>query len=215
MKESRGFTLVELLIVIAIVGVLSTVGVPTFRKMIQRARQVEAKTNLSGLYKAQAAFFAEHGTYFTNLSATGYSPEGITVSTTGPAVIMGYSGLRYSVGFIRGPNCLPLAGFFHPNPIGTPFGAWFRQQNPGFYRGGAVVYLRQTGAANFGWCPDATLVTDAQGRVTGFSSIASGVISPSVVEGGTPFTTSTTASDYDVWVMDNNRQLAHTQDGVK
>ena len=60
-SKQTGFTLVELLIVVAIIGVLSTIGVPTFKRMIQKSKKSEAKVNLGGLYTAEQAFFAEKG----------------------------------------------------------------------------------------------------------------------------------------------------------
>ena len=52
LARRNGFTLVELLIVVAIIGVLSTIGIPTFRRLIQKSKKTEAKVNLGGLYTA-------------------------------------------------------------------------------------------------------------------------------------------------------------------
>lgn len=63
----KGFTLVELLIVVAIIGVLSTIGIPTFRRMIQKAKMAEAKIALGSGHRVEAAFFAEFNSYGNNL----------------------------------------------------------------------------------------------------------------------------------------------------
>lgn len=48
-SRGNGFTLVELLIVVAIVGVLATIGIPTYQRMVKKARQAEAKSNLGSI----------------------------------------------------------------------------------------------------------------------------------------------------------------------
>lgn len=92
----KGFTLVELLIVVAIIGVLSTIGVPTFRRMIQKSKKSEAKVNLGGIYTAQQAFVAEYGTFGNNLNRMGYETDGKPDQMT------------YVVGFFSA-SCVPQA----------------------------------------------------------------------------------------------------------
>src|SRR3989338_11106065 len=82
----RGFTLVELLIVVAIIGVLSTIGIPTFRKMVQKAKKSEAKVALGGLYTAETAFFAEYGVYGSYLDKIWFE-------------LSGTGGVTYTIGF--------------------------------------------------------------------------------------------------------------------
>ena len=55
----RGFTLVELLAAVAIVGVLATLAMPRYRAQVARGRQAEAKTNLGTIHKLQKAYFSE------------------------------------------------------------------------------------------------------------------------------------------------------------
>ena len=62
LKNSRkGFTLLELMIVVAIIGVLAAVAVPGFMAYIKRSKTAEAKTNMDSIRKGAIAFFeAEH-----------------------------------------------------------------------------------------------------------------------------------------------------------
>ncbi len=75
-KKKSGFTLMELLIVVVIIGVLATMGVPTYKRMVQKARQSEAKTNLGALFTAEATFQQEYQTYGNFLKNIGFQLEG-------------------------------------------------------------------------------------------------------------------------------------------
>jgi len=79
MKRGRrnargGFTLIELMIVIAIIGVLSAIAVGLFRSFGMRAKQSEAKELLSSMYTVEATYFAESGTYALP-SQAGFAPS--------------------------------------------------------------------------------------------------------------------------------------------
>lgn len=71
----QGFSLVELMVVVAIIGVLSALAVPRFRVFQAKARQAEAKTNLSHIYTLQQAYHGDNDVY-VNLSTTGFSGSG-------------------------------------------------------------------------------------------------------------------------------------------
>ena len=81
--NQSGFSLVELMIVVAIIGVLAAVAVPAFNGFLQNSRKVEAKTTLAAIYKAQKAFRAENQHYTSNLLQAGYTPEGRIRYNTG------------------------------------------------------------------------------------------------------------------------------------
>ena len=74
-----GFTLVELMIVVAIIAFLAVIAVPNFFKFLAKAKRSEAYMNLGSIYTAQKAHWAEHGQYSKNLSGPGglgWKPEG-------------------------------------------------------------------------------------------------------------------------------------------
>ena len=75
LKEQSGFTLVELMIVVAIIGVLSAVAVPNFKKYQAKAKTSEAKVQLAAVYTAQQAFYGDFGIYASCLSYMGYDPS--------------------------------------------------------------------------------------------------------------------------------------------
>lgn len=73
-KAQDGFTLVELMIVVAIIGVLSAVAVPNFKKYQAKAKTSEAKVQLAAAYTAEQAFFGDYGMYHSCLGYMGYQP---------------------------------------------------------------------------------------------------------------------------------------------
>lgn len=74
LKEQSGFTLVELMIVVAIIGVLSAVAVPNFKKYQAKAKSSEAKVQLAAAYTAEQAFYGDFGMYGHCLGYMGYDP---------------------------------------------------------------------------------------------------------------------------------------------
>lgn len=58
----KGFTLIELVVVLIIVAILGTLGLTNFSRMIEKSRGAEAKTVLGTLRKLAAAYYMEKGT---------------------------------------------------------------------------------------------------------------------------------------------------------
>jgi len=64
----RGFTLLELLVVVIIVGILATIAVPSFTRAMERARQTEATAFLDTLKTAEEAYYQENQAYTSSFS---------------------------------------------------------------------------------------------------------------------------------------------------
>lgn len=74
-SAQEGFTLVELMVVVAIIGVLSAVAVPNFKKYQAKSKSSEAKLQLSAAYTALQSFFSDYDTYHSCLKYMGYNPS--------------------------------------------------------------------------------------------------------------------------------------------
>jgi type IV pilus assembly protein PilA len=70
-----GFTLIELMIVVAIIGILAAIAIPNFIKFQARSKQSEAKANLKAIFTAQKAFFQERDRFSTLTGEVGFEPE--------------------------------------------------------------------------------------------------------------------------------------------
>ncbi len=86
MKQSRGFSLLELLIVVAIILIISTIAIPSLLRSRQAANESGAVANLRTLNTTQVMYLSTNSTYgtFPDLSSTGlvddrFSADGLTV----------------------------------------------------------------------------------------------------------------------------------------
>ena len=103
--NEKGFSLTELLTVVAIIGILTTVAVPGFRSFQAKARQSEAKALLGGLYTAERTFRMEWGTYFGDFRNIGFYPEGnllyrVGFASAGITAPAGYTGPGVAAGIV-------------------------------------------------------------------------------------------------------------------
>lgn len=77
-KVLKGFTLIELMIVVAIIGILAAIAIPNFVKFQCRSKQSEAKTNLKAMYVAQESYRGEFDDYVQDV-ATNFENGGTNV----------------------------------------------------------------------------------------------------------------------------------------
>ena len=71
----KGFTLIELMVVVAIIAFLASIAIPRYFNYFVKAKQAEVAMILASLHPAELSYYAEHGTYSTNLNEIGFKPE--------------------------------------------------------------------------------------------------------------------------------------------
>jgi type IV pilus assembly protein PilA len=71
----KGFTLIELMIVVAIIGLLAALAIPNFIKFQARSRQSEAKTNLKSIFTAEKSYYGDKQYYVDLFDVMGATPE--------------------------------------------------------------------------------------------------------------------------------------------
>jgi prepilin-type N-terminal cleavage/methylation domain-containing protein len=123
--NSGGFTLVEVMVAVAIMGILSTIALVGYDELVIRARMSQAKTSLAAIYDSEMGFKAEWDQYTSRLDVLPFQPVGT---------------LYFNVGFDNDFAPPPLA------PQGTPgclkvCGAWM----------GASTYVSQCPPAFSVW----------------------------------------------------------------
>ncbi|NJD55538.1 MAG: prepilin-type N-terminal cleavage/methylation domain-containing protein [Nitrospirae bacterium] len=102
--NSKGITLIELLITVAIVGLLAMIAIPGYLGQQKRAARTEAYTNLENLRLLEEQFYAENGRYTVSLGTCAKdNPGNITQIQQGGAALDPANDLP---GFRPGPNTM-------------------------------------------------------------------------------------------------------------
>lgn len=88
--RTKGFTLIELMIAVVIVGILAAIAYPSYSNYVQKSRRAEAQAELLRIAQLQERYYADNNTYATSLSDLGVSsttPEGyysLSLASTNP-----------------------------------------------------------------------------------------------------------------------------------
>lgn len=77
----RGFTILELSIIIIIVGILSTIGLVSFVSMIEKSRTAEAKRTLGEIRSSERAYYLNNASYTTAMDLVGQDAPTSCIST--------------------------------------------------------------------------------------------------------------------------------------
>lgn len=93
LKSQKGFTLIELMIVVAIIGILSAIAIPNFLAFRMKAKASEAKSNLGSIRTCEEAYKTEHEAYCAAAVAPQAAPTATSVAwATNP----GYTAMGFA-----------------------------------------------------------------------------------------------------------------------
>jgi type IV pilus assembly protein PilA len=102
----NGFTLIELMIVVAIIGLLAALAIPNFLKFQARSKQAEARTNLKSYYTANKSYYGDKQMYLDVAGPIGFAPE----SANRYSYFVGPAGASEVRACAANPVCAPAAG---------------------------------------------------------------------------------------------------------
>lgn len=93
MSRQKGFTLIELMVTVAIVAIIAAIAYPSFLKSAQRGRRADAKASLTQYSQALERCYTEYGTYsntacgvLATLQGAGYNTAHSYYTVTAPSV---------------------------------------------------------------------------------------------------------------------------------
>jgi type IV pilus assembly protein PilA len=76
-RKNKGFTLIELMIVVAIIAILAAIAIPNFLSFVSKTRRAEVKSNLEAIFKAELSYFGENNVFSNSFSAIRWVPVGV------------------------------------------------------------------------------------------------------------------------------------------
>lgn len=96
-RAGRGFTLIEVMIVVVVVGVLLLVALPSYQQQVLKTKRSVAKSTLEALRAEQEQFFVNNRRYATDLTTLGYATSPYAIDEEGEPVAVGSTARIYTI----------------------------------------------------------------------------------------------------------------------
>ncbi|WP_157670994.1 type IV pilin protein [Chitinibacter sp. GC72] len=80
--QAKGFTLIELVVVVAIIGILTAIAMPSYLDYVRKSRRTDATVTISRIQQAQEKWRANNTTYSVDVSSNGLNVSTLTTATT-------------------------------------------------------------------------------------------------------------------------------------
>ena len=222
--NQRGFSLVELMVVVAIIGILASIAIPNYQKFRRKAQQSGAKSALSGIFTAERTFTAEWNFGATDFDQIGYQQEGTNLynvgwktGATSGAWNASNSGAT-NIGLYKGPEVQPTPETKTGGELGgsvpldhAKFKSCANVDTTASGCGSASCTLQSGGSCDHGvsgcaeTCPAATNDLIVPGSKASRISVDTFTIGAGANIGG--------AVD-DLWTMDQSKNLKNVQSGL-
>ena len=119
-RENYGFTLIELMIVVVIVGILGTMAIASYRGYTEKARRTDAHGSLMLLRDKQEAFFSNNNTYTTDQQDIGVAASTNVPSAEGHYTLVVAAGNTANIATSFALTATPTVGGAQSNDTDCP-----------------------------------------------------------------------------------------------
>ena len=97
--KSSGFSLIELLVVVAILGIIASIGIVSYTGYVSGAKRKSAENVMQQISLGQTEYYSDNGTYFFNSNSTNCSPTSATSTAIETNLLGGSDNINDEMGY--------------------------------------------------------------------------------------------------------------------